>query len=80
MSAGSRRPPIRIGLVNDYEVVLFGVAHLFHRYQHLVAVVEIDLTERVAETVYIALYYNFTQSEAHQKHFEALIQSPTPAA
>jgi DNA-binding NarL/FixJ family response regulator len=76
MSAGSRRPPIRIGLVNDYEVVLFGVAHLFDRYQDRVAVVEIDLTEGVAETVDIALYDNFAQGEADQEDVEALIQSP----
>jgi len=76
MSARSRRTPIRIGLVNDYEVVLLGVAHLFDRYRDRVVVVEIDLTEAVCETVDIALYDNFAQGEADQEDIEALIQSP----
>src|SRR6478609_7016430 len=76
MSARARRGPIRIGLVDDYEVVLIGVAHLFDRYQDRVMVVEIDLTEGIRETVDIALYDNFAQGEADQADIEALIQSP----
>jgi DNA-binding NarL/FixJ family response regulator len=76
MSASGRRQPIHITLVDDYEVVLFGVAHLFDRYQDRVAVVEIDLTEGVCETVDIALYDNFAQAEADQEDIEALIKSP----
>jgi DNA-binding NarL/FixJ family response regulator len=76
MDAREGRQPIRIGLVNDYEVVLIGVAHLFDRYQDRVVVVEIDLTEGVHEEVDIALYDNFAQGEADQEDIEALIESP----
>jgi hypothetical protein len=41
--------PIRICLVNDYEVVLAGVAHLFDRYPDRLVVVEIDLTEAICD-------------------------------
>ena len=68
--------PIRIGLVDDYEVVMLGVAHLFDRYQDRVVVAEIDLTEDVHEDVDIALYDNFAQGEADEEEIEALIESP----
>jgi len=67
---------IRIALVNDYEVVVAGVAHLLDRYRDRVVVTEIDLTEPVAEVVDIALYDNFAQGEADHDDIEALIASP----
>jgi DNA-binding NarL/FixJ family response regulator len=67
---------IRIALVNDYEVVVAGVAHLLDRYRDRVVVTEIDLTEPVAEDVDIALYDNFAQAEADHDDIEALIASP----
>jgi DNA-binding NarL/FixJ family response regulator len=67
---------IRIALVNDYEVVVAGVAHLLDRYRDRVVVTEIDLTEPVAEDVDIALYDNFAQGEADHDDIEALIASP----
>jgi DNA-binding NarL/FixJ family response regulator len=67
---------IRIALVNDYEVVVAGVAHLLDRYRDRVVVAEIDLTEPVAEDVDIALYDNFAQREADHDDIEALIASP----
>jgi DNA-binding NarL/FixJ family response regulator len=67
---------IRLGLVDDYEVVMLGVAHLFDRYQDCVVVLEIDLTADVHEYVDIALYDNFAQGEADQEEIGALIDSP----
>ena len=67
---------IRIALVNDYEVVVAGVAHLLDRYRDRVVVAEVDLTEPVAEDVDIALYDNFAQREADHDDIEALIASP----
>lgn len=76
VSVGQATRPIRLGLVNDYEIVLFGVAHMFDRYQDRVVVVEIDLEQSVAEDVDIALYDNFAQAEADQDEIRALIDSP----
>jgi DNA-binding NarL/FixJ family response regulator len=76
MASAPGSTPIRIGLVNDYEVVLTGVAHLFDRYQDRVVVAEIDLTEPPCEDVDIALYDNFAQGEADDDDIEDLIASP----
>jgi DNA-binding NarL/FixJ family response regulator len=75
---GLRRPaaPIRIALVNDYEVVVAGVARLLDRYEERVVVAELDLTEDVLEDVDIALYDNFAQAEADHDDIEALVASP----
>jgi DNA-binding NarL/FixJ family response regulator len=73
-SDGSR--PVRISLVNDYEVVLVGLAHMFERYRDRVIVVEIDVRDSVAEDVDIALYDNFGQGEADQDDIQALIDNP----
>ena len=42
LTAGPESPPLRLALVNDYEIVLVGLAHLFDRYQDRVTIVEID--------------------------------------
>lgn len=68
--------PLRICLVNDYEVVLLGVAHMFDRYTDRVEVVEIDVTEDACERVDIALYDNFAQGEADQDDIQSLIDNP----
>jgi DNA-binding NarL/FixJ family response regulator len=62
--------------VNDYEIVLSGVAHMVDRYQDRVVVAQIDLNERVTEDVDIALYDNFAQPEADQDDIQTLIDSP----
>ena len=70
------QPAIRLALVNDYEVVLLGIARMLEPYQHRVTIAEIDLTQPVAEPVDIALYDNFAQPEVDQDDVQALIDSP----
>jgi DNA-binding NarL/FixJ family response regulator len=67
--------PIRLALVNDYEIVLVGVAHMFDLYQDRVAIAEIDLNRPVSDDVDIALYDNFAQPDADDD-IQALIDSP----
>ncbi len=56
--------PIRLALVDDYDVILAGVAHMFDQYQDRIAVVELDANKPVAEDVDIALFDAFAQPEA----------------
>ena len=60
----ARSAPIRLALVDDYEVVLIGVAHMFGEYQDRVEVVAIEIGEPVTADVDIALLDTFAQSEA----------------
>ncbi len=68
--------PVRLALVDDYEVVLRGVAHMFERYRDQIEVVEIDAREPVTSPVDIALYDTFAQPEADRDDIVTLIANP----
>jgi DNA-binding NarL/FixJ family response regulator len=56
--------PLRVALIDDYEVVLVGVAHMFASYDDRVQVVEINANQPVRAEVDIALFDTFAQNEA----------------
>jgi DNA-binding NarL/FixJ family response regulator len=68
--------PITVALVDDYDVVLIGLAHMFDRYRERVLVAEIDTNEPLADTVDVALYDTFAQPEADHDEIGVLIASP----
>lgn len=72
----TRSAPIRIALVDDYDVVLAGLAAMFDRYRDRIAVVEIDANKPVSEDVDIALYDSFAQKEADAESLGLLIANP----
>lgn len=55
----SAQRPLRVAIVNDYEVVVLGLARMLEPYTERVAVVEIAANEPVTVDVDIALYDNF---------------------
>ena len=65
-----------LALVNDYEIVLTGLAHMFDQYRDRVMVSEIDLTKPIVDDVDIALYDNFAQPEADHDRIEILVDNP----
>ncbi|UQX89317.1 response regulator transcription factor [Jatrophihabitans telluris] len=68
--------PITVALVDDYDVVLLGVAHMFERYRDRVAIVELDTNEPVADTVDIVLYDSFAQPESDHDEIAVLVKNP----
>ncbi len=68
--------PVRLALVDDYEVVLRGIAHMLEPFSDRLVVVEIDANEPVAIDVDIALYDTFGQSEADREDIDALVANP----
>jgi DNA-binding NarL/FixJ family response regulator len=68
--------PIRVALVDDYDVVLTGVAHMFDRYQDRVVVAEIDSNTSVHDVVDIVLYDSFAQPESDQDEIGVLVANP----
>ena len=59
MSNPAASRPITVALVDDYDVVLIGLAHMFDRYRERVVVAEIDTNEPLAQSVDVALYDTF---------------------
>ena len=68
--------PICIALVDDYDVVLVGLAHLFDEYRDRIVVAEIDVNKPVIDDVDIALYDTFAQPEADHDEIEVLVSNP----
>jgi len=69
-------PPILIALIDDYDVVLTGVARMLEPYRDRVLVAEIDANKPLEDTVDIALYDSFAQPESDGGEIEVLIRSP----
>lgn len=72
----ARSEPITLALVDDYEIVLTGLAHMFDQYRERVVVAEIDMTKTIVDDVDIALYDTFAQPEADHDLIEILVDNP----
>lgn len=67
---------ITVALVDDYDVVLLGVARMLDGYRDRVRVVEIDANEVVEDVVDIVLYDSFAQPESDQAEVAVLVGNP----
>jgi DNA-binding NarL/FixJ family response regulator len=65
-----------VALVDDYDVVLAGVATMLERYRDRVVVAEIDANKPLEDTVDIALYDSFAQPESDQDEIDVLVRNP----
>ena len=70
------KPPITVALVDDYDVVLIGVANMFDRYRDRVVVAEIDANKGVVDEVDIVLYDSFAQPESDHEEIATLVANP----
>lgn len=67
---------ITVALVDDYDVVLIGLAHLFDGHRDRVVVAEIDANETLDDRIDIVLYDSFAQPESTHDQVAALVRSP----
>jgi DNA-binding NarL/FixJ family response regulator len=74
----SPRPgsPISVALVDDYDVVLMGVARMLDPYRDRVSVLEIDANSAVRDPVDIVLYDSFAQPESDRDEIAVLVANP----
>lgn len=68
--------PITLALIDDYDVVVIGVAHMFDSYQNRVEILELDATTPLTDAVDIVLYDSFAQPEADHVEVGALVANP----
>ena len=73
MASTPTSPPITVALVNDYDVVLQGLARMLDRYRDRVVIVEIDANEGVEDVADIVLYDNFAQPESDRDEIKTLV-------
>ncbi len=75
-TAPSGTAPITVALVDDYDVVLLGVAEMLYPYRDRVIIAEIDTNEPVADVVDVVLYDSFAQPESDHPDIRVLVENP----
>ncbi|QDQ98316.1 helix-turn-helix transcriptional regulator [Tomitella fengzijianii] len=68
--------PIRLALVNDYEIVVRGLATMLRSYDDVARVVELDANTTVGDRVDIALYDSFAATQADRGDARELASHP----
>ena len=68
--------PLTIALVNDYDIVVMGIAHILEQYRDRVVIAELDTNQSVADTVDVVLYDSFAQPESDHDEISVLIRNP----
>jgi DNA-binding NarL/FixJ family response regulator len=68
--------PITVALVDDYDVVVLGVAQMFQQYEDRITIAELDTNEPVVDSVDIALYDSFAQPESDHDEIAVLVKNP----
>ncbi len=72
----SSSPPIKVALVDDYDVVVIGVANILDQYRDRVVIAEIDTNSSVSDEVDIVLYDSFAQPESDHDEIQVLVANP----
>ncbi|BDV31571.1 DNA-binding response regulator [Microbacterium terricola] len=65
-----------MALVDDYDVVLRGLAHMFDDYRDRVVVAEINANTETHDAVDVVLYDSFAQPESDHIEIAALVKNP----
>ena len=75
MSSPASRP-ITVALVDDYDVVVIGVANILGQYPDRVVIAEIDTNQPLVDDVDIVLYDSFAQPESDHEEIKVLVDNP----
>lgn len=73
---GAITDPIRVALVNDYDVVVLGLARILERYADRLTIVEIDTNKPVEDQADVVLYDAFAQPESDRFEIGELVANP----
>ncbi|SMH43045.1 two component transcriptional regulator, LuxR family [Rathayibacter oskolensis] len=70
-----RTTPLTVALVDDYDVVLTGLAHMFDHYRDRILIAEIDANASLSDTIDIVLYDSFAQPESDHHELAELVRN-----
>ncbi|HET9872055.1 MAG TPA: response regulator transcription factor [Propionibacteriaceae bacterium] len=73
---GANRTPITVALVDDYDVVVVGLANMLRPYRDRVVVAELDTNSPLRDTVDVVLYDSFAQPESDHNDISVLVKNP----
>ncbi len=69
-------PPITVALVDDYDVVVMGIANMLGQYGDRIVVAELDTNTALHDRVDIVLYDSFAQPESDHEEIGVLARNP----
>lgn len=72
----SPKRPVYVAVVDDYDVIVTGVAAMLDQYRERVVIAELDTGRPVQEDVDIALYDSFAQPESDKHEIKVLLDNP----
>ena len=75
-SASRSSAPITVALVDDYDIVVKGVANMLDPYRDRVVIAELDSSMPVDDAVDIVLYDSFAQPESDHEEIGVLVANP----
>ena len=67
--------PLTVALIDDYDVVVMGVARMLEPYADRVVIAELDTNEPLRDIVDVALYDSFAQPESDHEDVAVLVRS-----
>jgi DNA-binding NarL/FixJ family response regulator len=67
---------VYVAVVDDYDVIVTGVAAMLDPYRDRVVIAELDTDRPVKDDVDIALYDSFAQPESDQHEIKVLLENP----
>jgi DNA-binding NarL/FixJ family response regulator len=67
--------PITVAIVDDYDVVVLGLANMLGQFPDRVVIAELDTNSPLVDEVDVALYDSFAQPESDQDEIKVLIES-----
>jgi DNA-binding NarL/FixJ family response regulator len=70
------RRPITVALVDDYDIVVKGVANMLDPYRDRIVIAELDSSMPVKDPVDIVLYDSFAQPESDHEEIGVLVANP----
>ena len=68
--------PLTVALVDDYDVVLMGLAHMFDAYRDRIVVAEIDANRGLDDAIDLVMYDSFAQPESDHQEIGELVKNP----
>jgi DNA-binding NarL/FixJ family response regulator len=76
----SSRSPVRVALVDDYEVVVRGVHAMLAPFEPRIEVVELDVDMPVGAPVDVTLYDTFSEAQVDQDEIDGVLQQESSGA
>ena len=72
--------PVRVALVNDFELVLRGIEAMLEPYADRIEVVELDVRDKPANRIDVALFDTYGQPQAGAERVRSLVDDPVVGA